>query len=114
MDGSIPPRRCHLPYGRVSSRFASAAVIAMTGFCLALTNPSAGQPPGTLPGSVGKGPVDWDSYRRLDLLPALRSGTETRDFDSTDPGKLMRISIIRCGLRSMASTSSPKRMGPAR
>jgi len=87
MDGSIPPRRRRLPYGRVSSRFAPTAVIAMTGFCLALANPSAGQPPGTLPGSIGKGPVGWDSYRQLDQLPALRSGIETRDFDSTDPAQ---------------------------
>jgi hypothetical protein len=87
MDGSIPPGRLRLFCGRVSSRFAPTAVIVMTGFCLALTNPSAGQPPGTLSGSIGKGPVGWDSYRRLDLLPALRSGTETRDFDSTDPAQ---------------------------
>jgi hypothetical protein len=53
----------------------------------ALANPSSGQPAGTLPGSVGKGPVGWDSYRQLDQLPALRSGTETRDFDSTDPAQ---------------------------
>ena len=87
MDGSIPPRRRRLPYGRVASRFGPTAVIAMTGFCLALTHPSAGQPPGNLPGSIGKGPVGWDSYRQLDQLPALRSGTETRDFDSTDPAQ---------------------------
>jgi hypothetical protein len=87
MDGSIPPRRFRLPYGRVSSRFAPTAVIVMAGFWLALTNPSAGQSVGSLPGSVGKGPVGWDSYRQLDQLPALRSGTETRDFDSTDPAQ---------------------------
>jgi hypothetical protein len=40
-----------------------------------------------LPGSIGKGPVGWDSYRRLDLFPNLRSGTETRDFSSTDPAQ---------------------------
>jgi len=85
MDGSIPPRRSRLLYGRVSSRFASTAVIVMTGFCFVLTNPSSGQPPGTLPGSIGKGPVGWDSYRQLNLLPALRSGTETRNFSSEDP-----------------------------
>jgi Protein of unknown function (DUF2961) len=84
MDGSIPPRRCRLHYGRVSSRFVPTAVIAMTSFYLALANPSAGQ---ALPGSIGKGPVGWDSYRQLDQLPALRSGTETRDFDSTDPAQ---------------------------
>jgi hypothetical protein len=40
-----------------------------------------------LPGSIGKGPIGWESYRRLDLLPKLRSGTETRDFSSTDPAQ---------------------------
>jgi hypothetical protein len=39
------------------------------------------------PGSIGKGPIGWDSYRRLDLLWRLRSGTETRDFSSTDPAQ---------------------------
>jgi hypothetical protein len=36
---------------------------------------------------TGKGPIGWDSYRRLDLFPQLRSGTETRDFSSTDPAQ---------------------------
>jgi hypothetical protein len=87
MDGSIPPGRLRLLHGRVSSRFFSTAVIALTGFSLAIVNFSAGQPSKTLPGSIGKGPVGWDSYRRLDLLPDLRSRTETRDFDSTDPAQ---------------------------
>jgi hypothetical protein len=86
MDGSIPPRRLRLLYGRVHSRFASAAAIVMAGFCLTI-NPSFGQGSNPLPGSIGKGPVGWDSYRRLDLLPSLLSGTETRDFDSTDPAQ---------------------------
>ncbi|HXM02462.1 MAG TPA: hypothetical protein VN939_07660, partial [Chthoniobacterales bacterium] len=85
MDGSIPPRRLRLFSGRVSPRFVSTAVIALTGFSLAIANLSVGQPVKSLPGSIGKGPVGWDSYRRLDLLPFLRSGTETRDFSSTDP-----------------------------
>jgi Protein of unknown function (DUF2961) len=87
MDGSIPPRRLRLFSGRVSSRFVSTAVIALTGFSLAIANLSADQPVKSLPGSIGKGPVGWDSYRRLDLLPFLRSGTETRDFSSTDPAQ---------------------------
>jgi hypothetical protein len=86
MDGFIPPRRLRLLYGRVPSRFSSTAAIVMTGFFLAVFNPTASQ--GANPaGSIGKGPVGWDSYRRLDLLPALRSGAETRDFSSTDPAQ---------------------------
>jgi hypothetical protein len=86
MDGFIPPRRFRLFYGRVPSRFSSTAAIAMTCFVLAFSNPtpSEGANP---PGSIGKGPVGWDSYRRLDLLPSLRSGTESRAFSSTDPAQ---------------------------
>ena len=39
------------------------------------------------PSDIGKGPIGWDSYRRLDLFPQLRSGTQTRDFSSTDPAQ---------------------------
>ena len=84
--GLFPPGVIASSYGRVSSRLLSAAVIATTSFCLAITNSHA-DPGRTLPGSIGKGPVGWDSYRRLDLLPSLRSGTETRDFSSTDPAQ---------------------------
>jgi hypothetical protein len=31
-----------------------------------------------------RGPVGWDVYRRLDLLPMLRSGVRTRQFSSYD------------------------------
>jgi hypothetical protein len=86
MDGFIPPRRLRLLYGRVSSRFSSTAAIVMTGFFFAGFNPNASQGANP-PGSIGKGPVGWDSYRRLDLLPSLRSGAETRDFSSTDPAQ---------------------------
>jgi hypothetical protein len=58
----------------------------MTGFFFAGFNPIASQGANP-PGSIGKGPVGWDSYRRLDLLPSLRSGAETRDFSSTDPAQ---------------------------
>jgi hypothetical protein len=58
----------------------------MTGFVLAFSNPTPGEGANP-PGSIGKGPVGWDSYRRLDLLPSLRSGTESRDFSSTDPAQ---------------------------
>jgi Protein of unknown function (DUF2961) len=33
---------------------------------------------------TGKGPVGWDVYRRLDLLPMLRTGERTRQFSSYD------------------------------
>jgi Protein of unknown function (DUF2961) len=86
MDGFIPPRRFRLLYGRVPSRFSSTAAIAMTGFVLAFSNPTPGEGANP-PGSIGKGPVGWESYRRLDLLPSLRSGSESRDFSSTDPAQ---------------------------
>ena len=36
---------------------------------------------------IGKGPVGWDIYRQLDRVQELRSGTETREFSSTDPAQ---------------------------
>ncbi|MBV9274294.1 MAG: hypothetical protein JO333_10400, partial [Verrucomicrobia bacterium] len=83
MDGSTPlGHYCPFP-GRVRTRFFSSAAILMAGSCLFALGLNAAPPPG----SIGKGPVGWDSYRRLDLLPSIRSGVETRDLDSTDPAQ---------------------------
>jgi hypothetical protein len=69
-----------------SSRFfIRRALGALTGLCLLAGGVSIAQT--QLPGSTGKGPVGWDSYRRPDLFPKLRSGTETREFSSTDPAQ---------------------------
>src|SRR5260221_1472832 len=84
MDGFIPPRRFRLLYGRVPSRFSSTAAIAMTGFVFAFSSPTPGEGANP-PGSIGKGPAGWDSYRRLDLLPSLRPGSHSRGFSSTVP-----------------------------
>ena len=65
--------------------FIRRALGALTGICLLAGGISIAQT--QLPGSTGKGPVGWDSYRRPDLFPKLRSGTETRDFSSTDPAQ---------------------------
>src|SRR5258708_22318865 len=55
----------------------------MTGFVFAFSSPTPGEGANP-PGAIGKGAGGWDSYRRLDLLPSLRSGSESRDFSSTD------------------------------
>jgi hypothetical protein len=34
--------------------------------------------------TIAKGPVGWDVYRRLDLLPQVRAGVQTRQFSSYD------------------------------
>src|SRR5258708_39252229 len=86
MGGFIPPRRFRLLYGRVPSRFSSTAAIAMTGFVFAFSSPTPGEGANP-PGSIGEGPVGWGSYRRLGLLPSLRSGSESQDFYSTDPAQ---------------------------
>jgi hypothetical protein len=39
------------------------------------------------PSEAGKGPVGWETYRQLDRIQELRSGTETRQFSSTDPAQ---------------------------
>jgi Protein of unknown function (DUF2961) len=62
---------------------AGLAIIAS----LALTprdHPVAPPPPRPPPALTGKGPVGWDLYRRLDLLPVLSRGVETRQFSSFD------------------------------
>ncbi|GHJ41748.1 hypothetical protein Sm713_73570 [Streptomyces sp. TS71-3] len=41
----------------------------------------AGQPRAA---AADKGPVGWDTYRRLDRLPYLSAGTQTRQFSSFD------------------------------
>jgi hypothetical protein len=66
-------------------RKARQTLGALAGICLLAGGVSTAQD--RLPGSTGKGPVGWDSYRRPDLFPKLRSGTETRDFSSTDPAQ---------------------------
>ena len=61
-----------------SSRFFFRHTLgALTGICLLAGGASIAQIPDQLPGSTGKGPIGWDSYRRPDLFPKLRSGTET-------------------------------------
>jgi hypothetical protein len=86
MEGPIVSGRSRPFYGRVFSRFVCVAALTLSGLCVMATNPGSAQAANP-PGSVGKGPVGWDSYRRLDLLPSLRSGAETRDFSSTDPAQ---------------------------
>jgi hypothetical protein len=39
------------------------------------------------PPDIGKGPTGWDIYRQLHRIQELRSGTETRQFSSTDPAQ---------------------------
>ena len=61
-----------------SSRFFFRHTLgALTGICLLAGGASIAQIPDQLPGSTGKGPIGGDSYRRPDLFPKLRSGTET-------------------------------------
>ncbi len=92
MDGSIPPGLFRPFPGRAHACFfhsAAAAAIAAAGFCLLAADVAPAQVASNqTPGTIGKGPIGWDSYRRLDLLPSLRSGTETRDFSSTDPAQV--------------------------
>ena len=53
--------------------------VVLTG-ALALTIPAASPAAPTDP----KGPVGWDTLRRVDLLPLFRSGVSTRQFSSYD------------------------------
>jgi Protein of unknown function (DUF2961)/FG-GAP-like repeat len=51
--------------------------------------------------TASNGPVGWDTYRRLDLLPDLASGSQTRQFSSfarngsNDDGFVGRFSCLR-------------------
>jgi hypothetical protein len=76
-----------IPSGLVRSRAARSIVAALVGVCLLPGGVSIAHDANQSSGSIGKGPIGWDSYRRPDLFPKLRSGTETRDFSSTDPAQ---------------------------
>ncbi|GAA1401332.1 DUF2961 domain-containing protein [Catellatospora coxensis] len=70
----------HLPHLRT---LIVAAVVALT--LTSTSTPTAASPPDAAPGLAAiadKGPVGWDVYRRLDLLPHLAAGTRTAQFSS--------------------------------
>jgi hypothetical protein len=102
MEGSIPPgrnaRSLDRPNPSAAKRLISSThtfpnsflrhiFAALAGICLFAGGASTAQVADQLPGSIGKGPVGWDSYRHPELFPKLRSGTQTRDFSSTDPAQ---------------------------
>ncbi len=58
---------------------ASAVLAAATLLVLTAAAPRAGAAPLT-----AKGPVGWDTLRRLDLLPLHHAGVQTRQFSSYD------------------------------
>ncbi|GAB3456404.1 DUF2961 domain-containing protein [Actinophytocola sediminis] len=75
-----------------------ATVIAVTGVAAA---PAVAEPPPDPSATAGNGPVGWDTYRRLDLLPDLASGSQTKQFSSfarngsNDDGFVGRYSCLR-------------------
>lgn len=58
------------------SRTAVFVCVALAAFCLVATAPTATAAP------PGNGTVGWDTYRRLDLLPDLAGGSQTKQFSS--------------------------------
>jgi hypothetical protein len=96
MEGSPPPRPYRRsvgfpsPENRTPVARRSPLLVSLSSTCAALLCLLATASPSIAQSSSptnGKGPVGWDSYRRLDLFPQLRSGTETRQFSSTDPAQ---------------------------
>ncbi|MCT2587867.1 DUF2961 domain-containing protein [Actinophytocola gossypii] len=75
----------------------SSLALAVTGM---VTVPSAAADTGP---AASNGPVGWDTYRRLDLLPDLASGSQTKQFSSfarngsNDDGFVGRYSCLRTG-----------------
>lgn len=68
---------------------------------LALSVVTAVPAPAAAPPVPDKGPVGWDSYRKLDRLPQLTSGVATRQFSSfarnggNDDGVFASYSCLR-------------------
>jgi Protein of unknown function (DUF2961) len=68
---------------RLAAALAIVASIALTPRDQPAAAPPPDHPPPPPP-LTAKGPVGWDVYRRLDLLPMLPRGVETRQFSSFD------------------------------
>src|ERR1700754_303468 len=60
-----------------------ALVIAIVTGTMA-AQPVAAQPSSHPTAAPDKGPVGWDTYRRLDRLPELTTGVRTNQFSSSD------------------------------
>lgn len=77
----------------------SSLALAVTGVLPAAAEPAAPDVHAT----AGNGPVGWETYRRLDLLPDLASGSQTKQFSSfarngsNDDGFVGRYSCLRTG-----------------
>ncbi|TDE09887.1 glycoside hydrolase family 172 protein [Jiangella asiatica] len=75
---------------RAKSLVTAGALVALTvtgltgvtGDVTADAEPTAGAEPASA--STAKGPIGWDVYRRLDLLPVLPTGVRTLQFSSYD------------------------------
>ena len=76
----------------------SCLTLAVAGVVVASTAPSAGA---DVTAAASNGPIGWDTYRRLDLLPDLASGSHTKQFSSfgrngsNDDGFVGRYSCLR-------------------
>ncbi|MGH3762669.1 DUF2961 domain-containing protein [Actinophytocola sp.] len=57
----------------------SCTALAIAGVLVAVATPTSAEPAAT---AASNGPVGWDTYRRLDLLPDLASGSRTKQFSS--------------------------------
>ncbi|HEX2131094.1 MAG TPA: DUF2961 domain-containing protein [Actinophytocola sp.] len=74
----------------------SSLALAVVG--LVTAPPAVAADPGV---AAANGPVGWDTYRRLDLLPDLASGSQTKQFSSfarngsNDDGFVGRYSCLR-------------------
>ncbi len=89
MDGSTSAEPSGSLSLRAQVRISYLVATIVASFCLlaGVVTATAQSLDNRAPGSPGKGPVGWDSYRRLDQLPTLRSGNESREFSSTDPAQ---------------------------
>lgn len=69
--------------GAATLRWAVVTAGAIVAFALTGTA-TAGATPTAAKSCAGSGTVGWDTYRRLDLLPQLSCGVQTRQFSSFD------------------------------
>ncbi|GAA3046564.1 hypothetical protein GCM10010464_08510 [Pseudonocardia yunnanensis] len=95
-----------------------ALVIAIVTGTMA-AQPVAAQPSSHPTAAPDKGPVGWDTYRRLDRLPELTTGVRTSQFSSSDrtggntdwwsnPNQCLRLNGTGAEPARFDSTASPR------